>query len=312
MSYTGSNLYKTKINRNIKMMKIKFIANWCSCQEILEDIFNLFDWDSDTNYKKKYCFTTGEDQTHIIFINSVYKHNINKDNCICLSWEPLQHMQSNWIKEISYVKKYYIGNSSFSSHTKILESYSYMLPHIPYKDVNGFIKNYPEKNKLMNYVYSNKVVNNNGMLYVYRDLVGREILKNNLDINIYGSAIKNLKKRYRNRSNIKNTFEWKNISDIYKDYKFSIVIENSRHPAYFSEKIIVPLLCGCVPLYLGCTKIEDYFSDYIIHLTGELNKDIEIISNVLKNPDKFYKKINIGRIKELVHMKNLIHKEFLD
>ena len=47
--------------------------------------------------------------------------------------------------------------------------------------------------------------------------------------------------------------------DIYKDYKFSIVIENYIHPEYFSEKIMIPLLCGCIPIYIGCTNINNYF-----------------------------------------------------
>ena len=42
-------------------------------------------------------------------------------------------------------------------------------------------------------------------------------------------------------------------------YRFSVVIENSNEPNYFTEKLIDAVLCGCVPIYLGCPNIECFF-----------------------------------------------------
>lgn len=42
-------------------------------------------------------------------------------------------------------------------------------------------------------------------------------------------------------------------------YKYHIVIENSRYPNYFSEKLTDCLLCGALPFYYGCPNIHDYF-----------------------------------------------------
>ena len=72
---------------------------------------------------------------------------------------------------------------------------------------------------------------------------------------------------------------------------------------YFSEKIMVPLLCGSIPIYLGCKNIDNYFKDYVIHLTGNLNDDITIINNVLANPDNYWKKIPISEIRNKIHLK---------
>ena len=43
-------------------------------------------------------------------------------------------------------------------------------------------------------------------------------------------------------------------------YKFSITIENTRAPHYFTEKLVDCLLTGCVPIYWGALNIEKYFN----------------------------------------------------
>lgn len=42
-------------------------------------------------------------------------------------------------------------------------------------------------------------------------------------------------------------------------YRYSVVIENSREPSYFSEKLIDALLCETVPIYWGAPDIAAYF-----------------------------------------------------
>lgn len=42
-------------------------------------------------------------------------------------------------------------------------------------------------------------------------------------------------------------------------YMFSVVIENSRHAGYFTEKLIDALVCGTVPIYWGAPDIGRYF-----------------------------------------------------
>lgn len=38
---------------------------------------------------------------------------------------------------------------------------------------------------------------------------------------------------------------------------------------------------------------------------------LNLIKNIIDNPDKYYKKINIEEIKEKIHLKNIIHQKFL-
>ena len=47
-------------------------------------------------------------------------------------------------------------------------------------------------------------------------------------------------------------------SDGLASYRFSIVIENSIEPNYFTEKLIDAILCESIPIYLGCPNIDQY------------------------------------------------------
>ena len=66
---------------------------------------------------------------------------------------------------------------------------------------------------------------------------------------------------YKNIDYYGTKFEYISTKDIgLKDYMFSVAIENSSVPNYFTEKIIDCFLCGCVPVYWGCTNIQKFFN----------------------------------------------------
>ena len=65
-----------------------------------------------------------------------------------------------------------------------------------------------------------------------------------------------------------------------KDYKFSIVIENSQQDDYFTEKLIDTLLTGTIPLYWGTANINNYFKNIpIFNTIDELKRLLEYYSN---------------------------------
>ena len=300
------------------MIKIKIFASWTTCIKILKEVMKCYDWEYDKKYGVQYIFTLKDDFTHAILMNNVVrKFSIDKNNIIGLAQEPGIYLHiDEKIKNIykNTIKKYFIGTTKYinsSDKNPFKEGMSYLLPMISYEQVNFFIKNYPKKNKLINYVYSKKNKKNGVLLYSYRHILGNTILEDNLSIDIYGSSTSELKKKFAKNKNIYFGFKRNDVHKIYENYKFSIVIENTREEEYFSEKIIVPLLCGCTPIYIGCKNIDSYFKDYVIHLSGNLNDDMNLLKNILNDPDKYYKKINIEEIKEKVHLKNIIHQEFL-
>lgn len=299
------------------MKIIKIFAAWTDCNTIYNKVMNEYDWDSDSKYGVDYIFTKENNYTHAILMNIITPNlKINKENVIGLAQEPSINLifNDNSIKYFEEnVKKYFIGSVNLIENNKgiFIEKMSYQLPHISYKTVNNFIENYPEKNKLINFVYSWKNSNNPERLYRYRHQLGDTILKNDIPVDIYGSSTDSLKKTYPEKENIKYGFDWRDVHKVYENYKFCIVIENSREPEYISEKIFISLLCGCVPLYLGSTNIDEYFKDYVLHLSGNIKDDLKLINSIINDPDKYYKKINIEEIKEKIHLKNIIHQEFL-
>jgi hypothetical protein len=44
-----------------------------------------------------------------------------------------------------------------------------------------------------------------------------------------------------------------------KNFAFQVVIENESWENCFTEKLIDSLRTGCIPIYWGCTNIEDFF-----------------------------------------------------
>ena len=97
---------------------------------------------------------------------------------------------------------------------------------------------------------------------------------------------------------------------MYDGYQFHICIENIQSNHYFSEKIINSLLTNTTPVYLGCRNIETYFPDNVVYLTGEPDRDMQLITDICRNPDKYKKYIDIDAIDKKVSLKNNITQLF--
>jgi hypothetical protein len=64
-----------------------------------------------------------------------------------------------------------------------------------------------------------------------------------LDLDLYGRAIHYIEDK------------WDGLAP----YRYSLAIENTRGPDYWTEKIADCFLAWTVPIYHGCTNLEDYF-----------------------------------------------------
>ena len=66
-------------------------------------------------------------------------------------------------------------------------------------------------------------------------------------------------------------------------YNYSIAIENSVHPNYFTEKISDCYLANTMPLYAGCPNIYDFFDDrsYLLIDTKDFSKSVKIIESAI-------------------------------
>lgn len=49
------------------------------------------------------------------------------------------------------------------------------------------------------------------------------------------------------------------VLDAYKDYMFTVVVENVHQDFMFTEKLVTPILCGTIPIYSGCPSLSNFF-----------------------------------------------------
>ena len=130
------------------------------------------------------------------------------------------------------------------------------------------------------------------------------LIKNNFPVHIFGNGCHLLQ---NSNSNVKGKFD---SLEPYIDYMYHICIENFTSNKYISEKIINPLLCGTIPIYLGCKEADNYFPNQIIRLENNIQKDLQIIYNICKNPNTYLKKIDIEIVKHRINLIKNIDKIF--
>jgi hypothetical protein len=86
---------------------------------------------------------------------------------------------------------------------------------------------------------------------------------------------------YGDRNNIEDARLGKEF--VFGDSQFGVVIENTSHRGYFTEKLLDCFLLKTIPIYWGCSNIGDYFDidgiitfnnvDDLIHITNQLNEN---------------------------------------
>jgi hypothetical protein len=80
----------------------------------------------------------------------------------------------------------------------------------------------------------------------------------------------------------------KNKIEIHKHSMFSLIIENTNHHNYFTEKISDCIFAKTIPVYWGCSNIEKYYDiEGIIKIEND-DDAIEKINNL--TPELYYSK----------------------
>lgn len=275
------------------MKIIKIFSDFVTSKNAINIYERLGDLQNDIEYNKTYKFTTEENYTHAIILNTAMPIlNIDKNNAIGLAYEPNPYL--NITEEfINYAKKniskYFLGNNENLPEC-FIEHYSYLWYNTP-------INYIPIKNNNISIMVS---IKKEAPGHCYRHTLVKYILTNNLPIDIYGNGCHFYNKKFKN---IKG--EFKN-NEPYENYFFHIAIENFITGHWFSEKIINPLLCNTTPIYLGCKNIDKYF-DNVIKLTGNIKNDLTLLYNICKYSNKFKKNHNIEKIKSTISIKNAVN-----
>jgi hypothetical protein len=269
--------------------KIRIFSSFCpseNCKDIYERLCQAGNLD-DYGDGKDMVITNGDDYTHVIILNTAMPalpSHILKENVVGMAFEPPQFLNIT-PTFIEYAKrhigKYFIGDSTGLGEP-FVERYSHMW-HNPPLTVE------PIKNKVMSLMVSEKM-NEEG--HLYRHKLVNKILETSLPIDIYGRGCRFY--NYFKDGRVKG--EFKEIEP-YEQYMFHICIENFSLNHYFSEKIMNPLLTDTTPVYMGCRNVETYFPNSVITLSGNIDRDMELLQAICQNPEKYRKKIDVTMVK---------------
>ncbi len=163
------------------------------------------------------------------------------ENVWCLMQEPYMKGHTDWMVEKLGPYARILSHHVPSNLSKFTVSH----PAIPWHVNKTFDElvalEIPPKPKTLSWVVGNA-----------RDLPGhRKRLafleyiqqKGSLDIDLFGRAVRFIEDK------------WDGLAP----YQYSLAIENSSSPDYWTEKIADCFLSWSVPIYFGCTNLEDYF-----------------------------------------------------
>ena len=108
---------------------------------------------------------------------------------------------------------------------------------------------------------------------------------------ITNNRVDNLGRCYNTTIPQNGTYLNNNI--IFENYKFVISFENQEIEGYISEKIITPMMCRSIPIYLGAPDISDYFNPKSFINVRDFNSYEDCINYILKvDSDQYlYEKI---------------------
>lgn len=149
-----------------------------------------------------------------------------------------------------------------------------------------------KKTEWCSFIASNKTI---APGHIFRNKCGDMVIKNFKKCDLYGDYFL-------------NPFE--NKLDALSSYKYSIVVENSFHPYYFTEKLIDCFMTGTIPIYHGANIVENGFlfnpEGIIVFKTEE---ELYDILTYYAN-DKLYKKQKDNAIKDnFILAKNYLNLE---
>lgn len=267
-------------------IRIKIFSDFCS-SEICKANFerccrtDLLEFYGEEQGKQVF-FTAGDDYTHAILLNKATPDlMIPKKNVLGLAFEPIYilHIDTDYIAYAQkHIGKYLIGDKK-ALPEPFVEHHGFMWFDAPEKPIT-------EKTNVMSIVLSEK---NFAPGHAYRHVLVKTIVENNLPIDVFGRGAK----LYGKGPQIKGEFM---CEEPYANYAYTIAIENFPGNEYFTEKLINPLMYNCMPIYIGCNNIEKHFDDSVIRLKGNINEDMKLIVNILKNPDGYYKIVERNKL----------------
>ena len=307
--------------RTMSKYRIRFFSSFCdseNCKNVYERLCQV---DLMDNYgiDKEIYITSGNDYTHAILMNTPmpYDMNIPKQNVVGIAFEPPAFLMrdGDFARFIEYAKnhvsKYCIGSlalCAFEMPPKGVlmngtTEYNPVLP-LPFVQEYSFMwhitppRILAQKKSIMSIMVSQK---SQAPGHIYRHALVKEILKTNLAIDIYGRG--SVYYSYMNDTRVKGEF----VNDEpYESYHFHICIENFQTRSYVSEKYTNTILWGTTPIYWGATHIDSIFPNITIPLSGNVERDMRMLADIIQYPLQYKKEFLQDEIRPKLNiLKNL-------
>ena len=269
------------------MIVIKAFCSYCSTEDINKGLQLNFYFEKYPNIR----FTSGDDYTHVILVNTPMPDNllVPKEKVLGLAWEP-PYFLGLTVQFIEWCRKnvghYYIGET-MGLPEPFIQHYTFQQAFKRFKEI-------PPKTKLMSIIFSGK---NQLEGHKYRNTLVVECLKRNLPVDVFGYGCSCITGAV-GHPRLKGAFkEW----EPYDGYQFSIAVENCSLNEYVTEKFLNCLATKTVPVYYGGKNAEKRFPNSFIRLVGNLERDINLIIDVLQNREKYLAEIRVDKYEEYLN-----------
>lgn len=280
----------------------------CSSEKAMINYRNVCGLNNDCSYMGKFILVDDDSYTHAILLNKAQpKLNISKNNVIGMAFEPNQLLQWNTL-DYEYLKKnvskYYASDIPKGAPELFISHYTYMWHcqmraerYIQYK-----------KKHTMSYFVSNRLFLPG---HIYRMHLAAKIIRDtDMDVHFYGSGCDLFQVKDQR---IKGKFA---DYEIYKEYRYTVAICNYQTESLVTEKYTDPISFNCIPIYYGATTVETYFgSECCVKLTGDVDEDIRIITEVYNNPGKYNYNLTMAKhelYEGYCYFPTAICREFID
>lgn len=201
---------------------------------------NYVEWNrSNPTHESLVCFTNEQ-------ILSDQRKQVPKSQRIALLYESKETM--NWLyrdvqEVISEFQIFFTHEKQFLqnySNTRWIPGNGIWIGH----SYGGGVTGLCNKDRLLSFITSDKQTTT---LQQLRVLLARKLGElSNYEIDIYLRPA--------------HAFEYIPISQCLGRYHFSLIVENTISPWYFTEKLLNCFAVGTIPIYLGATEIEEFFN----------------------------------------------------
>jgi len=263
----------------------------------------VLSWGKGIKYRNIEFVGDTNDYTHMIFLNVPNEEiNVPPENVLVFLWEPYELLDMNKLHTI----KHKIGCLVVHNTVDWWRNGGKVKPYISFIGPGTLDSLSPQKTHKMSILASSKASLPGHQL---RHGVIKRILDSTLNIDIFGEGIQKIFTSSDPR--IKGT-----ISDAYDamlDYKYTIVIENSKYDYYVTEKYFNAIVCASVPIYWGARAITSIFGN-APHIELPETTDADIVFAAIE--DIYHKEpkrdtfVALSRLKEDINFPHFVWQHF--